>query len=435
MNSYLYISNFKIKKLLNINDVEFVFKHSSGKTSLCNYIVAKNGIGKSNILRAIASTVIAVDTNQEGDFDYEKFISYIYNPNISIQRIDKFAEDPAKKWIDSIMAVPNSNYEVGYNLKVGLKDYTYKISISSNVNNINPKSTLDSMHESSPVWYIEQYNELWDPNISKDEISLIRDAMFVPTVGLGPNRLYHEFPTREYQSFMSSLFPECLPISNKILYNYSQNLKARSVDELNDLISFRYKLLDYLFKSINQKVVMGFADFGIENVVPNEKNDSLVYTINGNSVQMKNLSSGYQSLLCILYNIIYSFYPMLHSLDRFNYSLEECAEYLYASPIVVLIDEIDIHYHPSWQVKVVNFLRKTFKNAQFIFTTHSIPLISETDEAMVFILDQQSSAGSRNNENSSASILQVYDTEQEDYTLTEAATLLFGYNIFKGKFE
>ena len=41
---------------------------------------------------------------------------------------------------------------------------------------------------------------------------------------------------------------------------------------------------------------------------------------------------------------------------------------------VVLIDEVDVHLHPSWQTKIGTWFTKTFPNIQFIVTTHS-PLI------------------------------------------------------------
>ncbi len=44
---------------------------------------------------------------------------------------------------------------------------------------------------------------------------------------------------------------------------------------------------------------------------------------------------------------------------------------------VILIDEIDLHLHPSWQRKIVPNLTKIFKNCQFIISTHS-PLILGT---------------------------------------------------------
>ncbi len=42
---------------------------------------------------------------------------------------------------------------------------------------------------------------------------------------------------------------------------------------------------------------------------------------------------------------------------------------------VVLIDELDLHLHPRWQRRVIEDLRTTFPNIQFICTTHSPFLI------------------------------------------------------------
>jgi hypothetical protein len=42
----------------------------------------------------------------------------------------------------------------------------------------------------------------------------------------------------------------------------------------------------------------------------------------------------------------------------------------------VLIDEIDLYLHPTWQVRIVHALRATFPRVQFIVTTHSPALLS-----------------------------------------------------------
>ncbi len=47
---------------------------------------------------------------------------------------------------------------------------------------------------------------------------------------------------------------------------------------------------------------------------------------------------------------------------------------------IVLIDEEELHMHPSWQRKVLSVLRETFPNIQFIITTHSPIVLSEADE-------------------------------------------------------
>lgn len=55
---------------------------------------------------------------------------------------------------------------------------------------------------------------------------------------------------------------------------------------------------------------------------------------------------------------------------------------------VVLIDEVDLHLHPSWQRTIVPRLAETFPNCQFIVTTHSPQVASEVDEGDVLLLQR-----------------------------------------------
>lgn len=47
---------------------------------------------------------------------------------------------------------------------------------------------------------------------------------------------------------------------------------------------------------------------------------------------------------------------------------------------VVLIDEIELHMHPSWQRKILPILNETFPNIQFIVTTHSPQVLGELND-------------------------------------------------------
>ena len=53
---------------------------------------------------------------------------------------------------------------------------------------------------------------------------------------------------------------------------------------------------------------------------------------------------------------------------------------------VVLIDEIDLHLHPEWQLDVVSRLISTFRNCQFFVTTHS-PIVASDVKGRVFVMD------------------------------------------------
>jgi len=55
----------------------------------------------------------------------------------------------------------------------------------------------------------------------------------------------------------------------------------------------------------------------------------------------------------------------------------------------VLIDELDLHLHPSWQKQAVHNLKRTFPQIQFITTTHSPFVIQELEEGELIKLDSE----------------------------------------------
>ena len=86
------------------------------------------------------------------------------------------------------------------------------------------------------------------------------------------------------------------------------------------------------------------------------------------------LSDGFRSVLSMTFEIIRQL------------SLAYDAEALFSAdatrvevPGVVLIDEVDVHLHPTWQREIGVWLRKHFPLMQFIVTTHS-PLVLQAAE-------------------------------------------------------
>ena len=53
---------------------------------------------------------------------------------------------------------------------------------------------------------------------------------------------------------------------------------------------------------------------------------------------------------------------------------------------VILIDEIDLHLHPSWQRLMIPQMSRMFPNCQFLVTTHSPQIISHTFPDNIFLL-------------------------------------------------
>lgn len=91
-------------------------------------------------------------------------------------------------------------------------------------------------------------------------------------------------------------------------------------------------------------------------------------------VPMSALSFGYQTTLAWTTDLAWRL------LKRYPGSPNPLAE-----PAVVLIDEIDLHLHPLWQLRIIDDLRELFPRTQFVATSHS-PLMVQVAEAANFVL-------------------------------------------------
>ena len=61
---------------------------------------------------------------------------------------------------------------------------------------------------------------------------------------------------------------------------------------------------------------------------------------------------------------------------------------------IVLIDEVDLHLHPTWQRGVIGRLTETFPNCQFALSTHSPLIISDFKEMLIYSLRDGEAAAS-----------------------------------------
>jgi predicted ATP-binding protein involved in virulence len=87
--------------------------------------------------------------------------------------------------------------------------------------------------------------------------------------------------------------------------------------------------------------------------------------INGETLDLMQLSDGYKTLLGLVIDLSM----------RMGLANPHLQDPLSAEAIV-MVDEVDLHLHPSWQQRVMADLLRTFPRTQFILTTHS-PFIVE----------------------------------------------------------
>lgn len=96
---------------------------------------------------------------------------------------------------------------------------------------------------------------------------------------------------------------------------------------------------------------------------------------NGKSLNVMQLSQGEKSLMALVGDIARRLAMMNPELDN---------------PLhgdgIILIDEVDMHLHPSWQRNLVQRFTDTFPNCQIVLTTHSPLVISDQKDILVYLL-------------------------------------------------
>ena len=96
---------------------------------------------------------------------------------------------------------------------------------------------------------------------------------------------------------------------------------------------------------------------------------------NGETLNVAQLSQGEKSLMALVGDVA-------RRLAMLNPALENPL----AGDGIVLIDEVDLHLHPSWQRSLCDRLIETFPNCQFILTNHSPLVISDCKNVLVYAL-------------------------------------------------
>jgi predicted ATP-binding protein involved in virulence len=63
------------------------------------------------------------------------------------------------------------------------------------------------------------------------------------------------------------------------------------------------------------------------------------------------------------------------------------------TPGILIIDEVDLHLHPSWQQQIIFLLMKAFPNQQLLVTTHSPQVITSVSNESIRIIENNDGMG------------------------------------------
>lgn len=172
--------------------------------------------------------------------------------------------------------------------------------------------------------------------------------------------------------------------------DFENELKFKYVDEVAEILTFEStqipsreksefkplnEIVDKQLNAVRLAIKLFMPDF--EKLrVERKPRLRMVVNKNGKKLDVGQLSQGEKSLMSLVGDIA-------RRLAMMNPALENPLE----GEGIVLIDEIDMHLHPQWQRSAIGNLNKTFPNCQFILTTHSPIVISETPNLLVYALN------------------------------------------------
>jgi predicted ATP-binding protein involved in virulence len=117
---------------------------------------------------------------------------------------------------------------------------------------------------------------------------------------------------------------------------------------------------------------------GLEDFFYDVKKESLFLVWeDGQRQPFDQLSDGYRNLVAMVADIAWRAVVL---------SPQDGTEAPVKATGVVLVDEIDLHLHPRWQIRVLDDLRRAFPGIQFVVTTHAPQVIGATPAECLRVL-------------------------------------------------
>lgn len=138
-----------------------------------------------------------------------------------------------------------------------------------------------------------------------------------------------------------------------------------------------YRELKTLREAVN-KSLPGYKDFRFINVPPEF---ALTRIKDGQIITFRQLSTGYRIMFALVLDLARRM--AVANGGIFAQQGKSALE----SPAIVLIDEVELHLHPSWQQTVLPSLMEIFPNTQFIVTTHSPQVLTSIPSECIRILN------------------------------------------------
>ena len=335
----MYIDSIKLTNFRTFRESEISFIHPDVRFSKgdipkpllpnVNLLLGNNGFGKTTLLKAIALAALGPAVGDSGIFPYRL---------IRREPITNRLAQPSEAIIEA--------------------NFTPAEQDDTNIDRVESRITVTRRGDLESMRWTHPDDKPWHPIFSSSS-----DAFFF--VGYGATRRVEKADRVDVGSRKYSAFVRAQRIQSLFEESYSLIPLNSWLPDLRQGNPGRFKQVANL---INKLVGHGHYTFTGEM-----EDREYIFDRNGLKVPFPALSDGYRAFLGWVGDLLY-------------HICETCpsGKKLVENKGIVIVDEIDLHLHPQWQLTVLNTLSTVLPNIQFIVTSHS-PLIVGSLEWMNII--------------------------------------------------
>ncbi|HLP46963.1 MAG TPA: AAA family ATPase, partial [Candidatus Kapabacteria bacterium] len=204
-----------------------------------------------------------------------------------------------------------------------------------------------------------------------DHLETMRDTFML--LAYGVNRSYKLEETKPYKDLESIA----------TLFGENGYLKHIKISANYEYIRQNFPTIQILINRVLEKanngdkvILTGYDPNGFYFITPSNPEKA---------IPMEALSEGFKSTLVWLFDAIIRIVEKGGSLEN-------------ASGItgIILLDEVDLHLHPSWQRTILQGIETLFPNIQFIVTTHSPFVVQSANMDSLIVLEMEKGSGNVN---------------------------------------
>lgn len=358
----LYMKNVRCFK----GNYEIDLGNGKGEPSQWTVILGNNNVGKTTILRAIASLELK-------------------SKNVTLTKTNKLSIWFEFKGSDLLTNAKYATFNTGFfiianelivtdekeksNIKINNVSENFRQDVYKNFINSNDIEWIKSIDISSLLAKVDNYNggDL-TTNIIPNHPKSLSYLEGIKLFGYGTSRIMIKSQN------ISGDNTQGLFDNRTLLLNVEEWLNELNFAANNNLkqAEKRYKqvediLCGGLLPEVSQIRITTIPDKSSFETFPE-------FLTSQGWVRLEDLGYGYQATLAWVADLAKRMFDQYPNLENPLHG-----------PAVVLVDEIDLHLHPEWQRKIIKYLSDLFPNTQFIVTAHS-PLIIQSAENVNLIM-------------------------------------------------